>query len=51
MIACVPAQQAHAACEQLVGLGEQAWIIGAIEANDDAAGDGRPEVRYQGALR
>jgi len=51
MIACVPAQQASAACEQLIALGEQAWIIGAVEDNADVGSDRRPDVRYQGALK
>ncbi len=46
MIACVPTAQAEAACAQLAELGEQAWLIGAIEASDAA----RPSVRYRGAL-
>ncbi|MBK5939460.1 phosphoribosylformylglycinamidine cyclo-ligase [Halochromatium roseum] len=46
MIACVPADQAEAACAQLAESGEQAWIIGTIEASDEA----RPSVRYSGAL-
>lgn len=46
MIACVPAEQAEAACAQLAELGEQAWIIGEIEASDAV----RPSVRYRGAL-
>jgi len=46
MIASVPAEQAEAACAQLAELGEQAWVIGAIEAS----GDARPSVHYRGAL-
>ena len=46
MIACVPAERAEAACARLAELGEQAWVIGRIEASDDA----RASVHYRGAL-
>lgn len=46
MITCVPADQADTACARLNELGEQAWIIGTIEASADS----RPAVRYRGAL-
>ena len=46
MIVCVPADQAEAVCARLAELGEQAWVIGAIEASADV----RPAVRYRGAL-
>jgi phosphoribosylformylglycinamidine cyclo-ligase len=46
MIACVPAEQAEAACARLAELGEQAWIIGTVEASDEA----QPSVRYRGLL-
>jgi len=44
MIVCVPAAQAAAAVEKLNGLGEQAWVIGSIEASDAEA----PKVILQG---
>jgi phosphoribosylformylglycinamidine cyclo-ligase len=63
LIACVPAEQAAAACAQLAELGEQAWVIGSIEANDRnnggapnadsgsrSADAAAPYVSYLGAL-
>jgi phosphoribosylformylglycinamidine cyclo-ligase len=44
MIACLPSDQAEAACARLAGLGEQAWVIGRVEA-----GDGPARVVYGGA--
>lgn len=46
MIACVPAEQAEAACKQLADLGEQAWVIGSIQASEEA----RASVQFRGSL-
>ncbi|MCF7977715.1 MAG: hypothetical protein K9L82_06810 [Chromatiaceae bacterium] len=46
MIACVPAEQAEAACTQLAESGEQAWVIGSIQASEEA----RASVHYRGSL-
>ncbi|MBK1621154.1 hypothetical protein CKO42_22580 [Lamprobacter modestohalophilus] len=46
MIACVPAEQAEAACAQLAESGEQAWVIGSIQASEEA----RASVHYRGSL-
>jgi phosphoribosylformylglycinamidine cyclo-ligase len=44
MIACLPSDQAEAARARLVELGEQAWLVGHVEA-----GDGPARVVYGGA--
>ena len=46
MIASVPAEQAETACALLAEQGEQAWVIGAIEASNET----RPSVHYRGTL-
>ncbi|MCF8004201.1 MAG: phosphoribosylformylglycinamidine cyclo-ligase [Chromatiaceae bacterium] len=46
MIACVPAEQAEAACAQLAESGELAWVIGSIQASDET----RASVHYRGSL-
>jgi len=45
MVLCVPADQAATAIEHLQAAGEQAWIIGTIEAHDGAG----PRVVLEGA--
>jgi phosphoribosylformylglycinamidine cyclo-ligase len=44
MIACLPSDQAQAACARLAELGEQAWVAGRVEA-----GDGPAHVVYASA--
>ena len=54
MIACVPENQAEAACAQLAELGERAWVVGTIAASGDGAATdatARAAVSYRGQLR
>ena len=45
LIACLPAEQAEAACVWLADAGEQAWLIGRVEE-----GAGPAKVKYTGKL-
>ncbi|KAA6183838.1 phosphoribosylformylglycinamidine cyclo-ligase [Thiohalocapsa marina] len=45
MIIALPADQADAACERLNAAGEQAWVVGRIDA-----AEGSPRISYAGRL-